>query len=1264
MKKIKIINDNIIYDNKTTTYYFHVSKIAREKYQFEESLFSISGDLIVADFQLARELADKINNKRNETNETSFVVTAGQINALGLLHEIFHFIIKSYEEEENPGVFLRIEKYLREKLGNDNLEKLIFKFVEEFPPIPVQKNEITSLEYILGNTGNKTNREIILEELILLNLENINPAYKSLKDLFDDKPLVETTLYYNFVKETEDFFEKEKPVLIENLSLIKTLKKPIFSNPEDIDAQLWYIKDKWKLLIENSFEIRLLKGSDLIKEDAKLFLTAGTFSKETPPIPDYSSEQYYIELIKEKIKAGLILSKEEDLYYHEVENFTEDLFWMPNVVMIAKNIFVWLDQLSKKYDREIKKLNEIPDKELDILARWNFTALWLIGIWERSPASKKIKNLTGNPEAAPSAYSLYDYDIAEEIGGENAFQNLKARAWARGIRIASDMVPNHTGIFSRWVIEHPEYFIQSDKPPFPSYSFNGPDLSDDFRVQIRLEDKYYNHKDASVVFQRIDNSTGRISYLYHGNDGTNMPWNDTAQLNLLLKDVREALYQTIKHVAKKTPIIRFDAAMTFSKKHFQRLWFPQPGTGGAVPSRADYSMTRNEFDNFIPQEFWREVVDRMNIEMPNTLLLAEAFWLMEGYFVRTLGMHRVYNSAFMHMTMKEENDKLRQLIITTLEFNPEILKRYVNFMSNPDEETAVYQYGKDDKYLGVAVLMITLPGLPMFGHGQVEGFSEKYGMEYKRSYYNEFPDLHLIYRHEEFIFPLMKKRYLFADVKNFEFYDFFEEFGNINENVFAFSNSFGNEKAVVFFNNAYNSAKGKVSVSNGKVQGSFDNEQKNINKLFIAEALEIKGEDNYYYIFKEHKSKLQFIRSGKDFHKYGFTTELFGYEYKVFYDFEEVYDSNGNFQKITSYLNGKGVVSVKDKMNEIYLEPLHNSLEVLFNEESINNLSVLIENQNGNSINKLKINFNKTLNTLSNLSGFSFDQNAPSEKLEGELKSIKLLNKLNSTIDKENSQFLFFEKNNDFFTVLLMSIILNKLRYLKGRIENISYYERFLFEIPILNSLSKYKLVFQSKEQLLEKIHFVSSKLIFSINNIEDLISIFENKHFQSIIRKNRYNEVNYFNKEWFEEILKWIFFFTLLKKSNSISSKEKIIKKDENELIKEIKLHTELYNAIIKSASDKGYLFEELIEDARNIFNNFNSKKKVSPKKNIVLKKKSTTVKSKNEKKKTTKVITHVKAKNEKTKVVENKKIEKPVTEKKINKKITTKNKGKKNEN
>ena len=66
-------------------------------------------------------------------------------------------------------------------------------------------------------------------------------------------------------------------------------------------------------------------------------------------------------------------------------------------------------------------------------------------------------------------------------------------------------------------------------------------------------------------------------------------------------------------------------------------------------------------------------VDRVAAEVPDTLLIAEAFWLMEGYFVRTLGMHRVYNSAFMNMLKREENAKYRQTLRNILEFEPGIL---------------------------------------------------------------------------------------------------------------------------------------------------------------------------------------------------------------------------------------------------------------------------------------------------------------------------------------------------------------------------------------------------------------------------------------------------------------------------------------------------------------------------------------------------------------------------------------------------------------
>ena len=195
------------------------------------------------------------------------------------------------------------------------------------------------------------------------------------------------------------------------------------------------------------------------------------------------------------------------------------------------------------------------------------------------------------------------------------------------------------------------------------------------------------------------------------------------------------------------------------------------GAGDAIPSRAEYALSQAEFDRRMPTEFWREVVDRVAAEVPGTLLLAEAFWMLEGYFVRTLGMHRVYNSAFMHMLRDEDGPGYRKVLKETLEFDPEILKRYVNFMSNPDEKTAVEQFGKGDKYFGVASMMATLPGLPMLGHGQVEGFGEKYGMEFRRAVLDEQPDPWLLERHRRELFPLFHRRAWFAEAADFLLYD-------------------------------------------------------------------------------------------------------------------------------------------------------------------------------------------------------------------------------------------------------------------------------------------------------------------------------------------------------------------------------------------------------------------------------------------------------------------------------------------------------------
>ncbi|MCL2558403.1 MAG: alpha-amylase family glycosyl hydrolase, partial [Treponema sp.] len=550
--------------------------------------------------------------------------------------------------------------------------------------------------------------------------------------------------------------------------------------------------------------------------------------------------------------------------------------------------------------------------------------LWLIGLWERSSASRTIKQWTGNPEAAASAYSLYDYDVAADLGGWDALANLRERCLRRGIRLGSDMVPNHTGIDSRWMIERPDRFLQLPYSPFPSYNYGCGNLSGRDDVTVQIEDRYFDRTDAAVVFKRIDNNSGETRYIYHGNDGTSMPWNDTAQIDFLNPEAREAVIRTIIGVCKQFTIVRFDAAMTLAKRHIQRLWYPAPGQGGDIASRAEHALSNDEFNARIPHEFWREVVDRCAAEAPDTLLLAEAFWMMEGYFVRTLGMHRVYNSAFMNMLKNEDNAKYRATIKNTLEFDPEILKRFVNFMNNPDEDTAVAQFGKGDKYFGICSLLVTMPGLPMFGHGQIEGFEEKYGMEYRRSYRDEEPDGYLVDRHEREIFPLARRRALFAGSADFRLYDLYAAGGGVNENVFAYSNGahIGGryERALVFYNNSFEETSGWIKASDPAIPRGDGSRRRDS----LGEALALSRDDRYFTLFRDQKSGLWYIRSSKAIHENGFFVALGGYGAQIFLDIHEVADDEkGRWARLNHDLQGRGVPDPRSAIMDIYLGDLY-----------------------------------------------------------------------------------------------------------------------------------------------------------------------------------------------------------------------------------------------------------------------------------------------------------------------------------------------------
>jgi glycosidase len=888
---------------------FHVSRGARESYGLTGTPFSLAGHVVFDDIRIAREFAMRLNAVRRAAVHPDRAVHAGDVYAIGLIDEVFHYVIAQYANQYGADIFPKLEEHLRASLGDTAIDRLLEVFSDRFPTVACYEQTETPQESLDRDVDGISGRHVALEEILVLFVGNRNPAYSPLIELFDEQVIAIDTAYEEVTAAIAAFFADQPSFGPDDQTLVEMLRTPAIEHPDDLHAQLDFIRTRWSGLIA-PFLDRLLRSVGVLAEERKARFAGPGEAR----ILEFDGD-------------------EEDY-----ARFSQDREWMPRAVILAKSTLVWLDQLSRSYGREIRTLDAVPDEEIDRIAVQGFTGLWLIGLWQRSTASRRIKNLCGNPDAEASAYSLYDYDIAAELGGWNALDTLRRRLWQRGIRIASDMVPNHTGIDSKWIHEHPDWFIGLDHPPFPGYSFNGENLSTNPGVGIYLEDHYYDRSDAAVVFKRVDHTTGHERFIYHGNDGTSMPWNDTAQLDYLNPEVRATVIDTILHVARNFPIIRFDAAMTLAKKHIQRLWFPQPGQGGDIPSRAEHGLTQQEFDAAIPIEFWREVVDRVAAELPDTLLLAEAFWMMEGFFVRTLGMHRVYNSAFMNMLKNEDNDKYRRTIKNTIEYDPEILKRFVNFMNNPDEDTAIAQFGSGDKYFGVATLMVTMPGLPMFGHGQIEGFAEKYGMEYRRAYWDETPNVDLIQRHGREIFPLMRRRHLFADARHFRLFDVYDHDGSVLPDLFAYTNRHGDERALVLYNNTYQRGAGWIHTSSAFADGesSLATEQ-------LAVALAIEPSWDRYVIMREQRSDLWYIRNCGEIAERGLFLTLDGYQSQVYLDMYTVTDNEySHYARLADHLNGAGTPDVERALKRLLLQPLHDAFRAFANSGLLRHLETAL----------------------------------------------------------------------------------------------------------------------------------------------------------------------------------------------------------------------------------------------------------------------------------------------------------------------------------
>ena len=262
------------------------------------------------------------------------------------------------------------------------------------------------------------------------------------------------------------------------------LRAPALASPDSLDGQLEYIRHHWSDLLGDFLAPSAARagraqgraGGDLdavSSARARRAMPAAHHVEPAALVPSYAAQE------------------------PEGERFSPDEDWMARTVLVAKSTYVWLDQLSRRLrsrDHPARSDSRRGARDARAARLQRALADRAVGAQPGVAAHQAAVRQSRGGRLGVLAVRLHHRRTISVAPA--AWENLRGRCRAHGIRLASDMVPNHMGIDSRWVIEHPERFLSLPESPFPAYRFDGPDLSDDGRVEIKIEDHYYDRSDA------------------------------------------------------------------------------------------------------------------------------------------------------------------------------------------------------------------------------------------------------------------------------------------------------------------------------------------------------------------------------------------------------------------------------------------------------------------------------------------------------------------------------------------------------------------------------------------------------------------------------------------------------------------------------------------------------------------------------------------------------------------------------------------------
>jgi hypothetical protein len=177
-------------------------------------------------------------------------------------------------------------------------------------------------------------------------------------------------------------------------------------------------------------------------------------------------------------------------------------------------------------------------------------------------------------------------------------------------------------------------------------------------------------------------------------------------------------------------------------------------------------------------------------------------------------MHRVYNSAFMHMLPRRERRGLPEADARHARVRPRDPQALRQLHEQPDEKTArrsvrqgrqVFR-GRDRDGDDARACRCSVTA-----RSRVSARSTAWSSGARRS--TSTPDPWLLERHQREIFPLLHRRAWFAEVHDFLLFDFHTDGGGVDEHVLAYSNGNGPTRSLVVFHDRFASTAGTIRES-------------------------------------------------------------------------------------------------------------------------------------------------------------------------------------------------------------------------------------------------------------------------------------------------------------------------------------------------------------------------------------------------------------------------------------------------------------------